>query len=103
MTLNGPINRIDHIQRAARGPAVRYIPGPHVERKEFGTESTLLHAFDAGAIRDGRWPTEIVVVIRHRRGHIVVCIDDDCLAVYLEGSLPEFFIARFGRGRQLRT
>src|SRR6266542_3414458 len=89
MALNGAINRIDHIQCAARGTAVCDIPGPHVKRKEFGTESTLLHAFNAGAIRYGRRATEIVVVIRHRRRHIVVRVNDDSFAVYLEGSWPD--------------
>ena len=96
MTLNRAINGVDHVQRAARCSPVRDVPGSDVKRKEFGGQSTLLHRRDAGAIGHWRRATEIVVIVGHRRRHIIVRIDDDCFAMNLKSLFPELLIARFG-------
>src|SRR6185503_9783511 len=93
MTLDRTINRINHVERAAGGAAMSDIPWSHVKRKEFGSESALLHAFDAGAVRHRRWTAKIVVVVGHRGRHVVMRVDDDRLAMNLERSLPELFVA----------
>src|SRR5678815_1642693 len=98
MTLDRTINRIDHVERAPRSAAVSDVPGSHVKRKEFSRQSPLLHAFDTGLIWHGRWTAQIIVIIGHRRRHVVVRVDDDGFAMNLERSLPELFIARRLRG-----
>src|SRR3989442_904954 len=81
-------SRIDHVERAPRGAAVSDIPGLYVKRKELRSLATLLHARNAGAIRRWRRAAQIVIIIRHRRGDVIVCIDDDCAPVNRERSLP---------------
>src|SRR6185503_2239099 len=100
MTLDRPINRVDHVERATSGAAVCDIPGSYVKRKEFSSESTLLHALNAGAVRDRGRAAEIVVVVCHWRRHVVVRVDDDGFAMNLKRALPELFIAlRLGGDR----
>ena len=94
MAFDGAINRIDHVERATRRAAVRDVPRPDVKRKEFGGQPALLHAFDVGAIGKRRRAAEIVIVVGHRRRHIVVRVDDDCLAVNFERLLPELLVTR---------
>src|SRR6185436_8029812 len=94
MTFDRTIDRIDHVERAPGRTTVRHVPGSDVKRKEFGGQSPLLHAFNAGAIWERRLAAEIVVVIRHRRRNVVMRIDDDCLALNVECSFPKLFIAR---------
>src|SRR5258705_3433881 len=96
MTLDRAISRVDHVERATGGAAVCDIPGSYVKRKEFSSESTLLHALNAGAVRHRRWAGEIVVVVRHWRRHVVVRVNDDGSAMNLKRPLPELFIARRG-------
>src|SRR5258705_11366371 len=98
MTLDRAINRIDHVERAAGGAAVGDVPWSFVMRKELRRQATLLHALDAGSIRHRRWTAEIVVVVCHRRRHVVVRVDDDSFAMNLERSLPELFVALRLRG-----
>src|SRR6185437_14709673 len=98
MTLDRTVDRINHVERAAGGAAVGDVPWSHVKRKEFGSESALLHALDAGSIRHRRWTAKIVVVVCHRGRHVVVRVDDDRLAMNLERPLPELFVALRLRG-----
>src|SRR6476620_8904740 len=93
MSFDRAINRIDHVERATRGTAVRDVPRSHVKRKEFSRQPALLHALDAGAIRDRRSAAEIVIVVRHRRCYVVVRVDDDFAAMNSLSSPPKGFIA----------
>ena len=92
MPLNRAIDRIDHVERAPRRAAVLHVPGLYIKRKEFCVEAALLHPLDAGAIRDGRIPTEIVIVVCHRRRHVIMGVNDNCATMNLKRSLPERFI-----------
>ena len=93
MALNRAIDRVDHVQRAPRRAAVRDVPGLYVKRKELGAQPALLHASDAGAIRSWWSPTKIEIIIRHRRGDVVVSVDHDRASMNDQRSLPKRFIA----------
>src|SRR5260370_9658470 len=97
MGFTGDIQKIINTQGAAGSPAVVDIPGLDVKRKELSSHPALLHAFDACAIRSRRGATEIVVVVSHWRGHVVVRINDDSVALDLECSPPEFFVTLLRR------
>src|SRR6267143_4044600 len=93
MTLDSAIDTVNHIERSSRGAAMPDIPGPDIERKEFGCHATVLHALQAGAIRDRRRAAEIVIIIGHRCRYVVVRVDDDCAPVNSERFLPELFVS----------
>src|SRR5207248_7166076 len=65
----------DLIERAPRCAAVLDVPRLYIKRKEFSVEAALLHPLEAGAIRRRRTAAQIVIVIRHRRGDVVVRVD----------------------------
>ena len=94
MPLDRAIDGVDHVERAPRCAAMRDVPGLDVERKELGSHAALLHPRDVGAVRIRRHAAQIVIVVGHRRGDIVVRVDDDRPPLNLKRSLPERFIAR---------
>src|ERR1041384_6499502 len=99
MPFHCAINRINHVERAPRRAAMFDIPGTDIKRKKFGGQAALLHPLEAGAIGKRRRANEIVIVVRHRRGYVVMRIDDDRAAMNCERLLPEFFVTRSRRRR----
>ena len=97
MPLDRAIDRIDHVERAPGSAAVGDVPGLDVKREKLGAHTALLHARDAGAIRRGRRAAQIVIVVGHRRSHVVVGVDDDRAPLNRQCSLPQRFIARRAR------
>src|SRR5262245_49680096 len=99
MAFDGAINRVDHVERATGGAAVIDVPRFDVERKEFGGQAAFFHAFDVGAV--GCWwsSAQIEVVVSHRRGYVIMRVDDDGASLDLLGALPETLIARLGGNR----
>src|SRR5205085_2158865 len=98
MPLDCSIDRADHVESAPRGAAVFDVPGFDVEREELCAETALLHARDARAIWRWRSAAQIVIVVGHRSGYVVMCVDDDGAAVDCERTLPEAFVALLGEG-----
>ena len=70
------------------------VPGFDVEREELGGQAAFLHTFDVGFVGRRRLAAQIEVVVRHRRGYVVVRVDDDGASLDLQRALPEPFIAR---------
>src|SRR5437763_17087512 len=96
MTFDCTIDGVDHVERAKGGAAVFDVPRLDVEREELCGKTALLHACDTGAIRSWGSAAQIVIVVGHRSGYIVVRIDDDGVTVDCERALPEPFVALLG-------
>jgi hypothetical protein len=94
VALDRAIDRIDHVERTPGGAAVLHVPGLYVEREELGSLPSLLHPRDAGAIRSRRRAAEIVIVVGHRRGDVIMGVDDYGASMNRQGPLPKRFITR---------
>src|ERR1043165_3193066 len=92
VTLNRAVNGIDHVERSSRctGPNVIWFD---VDGKELCCQTTFLHAIEAGAIWNRRRATQIVVVVGHWCGDVVMTINDNGLAMDGKRAFPELLIA----------
>ena len=72
----------------ARRAAMLDIPGLDVQRKEFGVEATFFHPFDTRAIRSGRSSAEVIVIVGHWRGDVIVRVNDNRTPLNSQGPLP---------------
>src|SRR5215510_626068 len=98
MALDGAIDGVNHVERAPRRAAVRHVPGSDVKRKELGCQAAFLHSLDVRPIGNGRRTSQVEIIIRHRRGDVVMSVNDDRAAMNRECSLPERFITSRTRG-----
>ena len=64
------------------------VPGLDVERKEQPGDATFLKTIDIRAIRIRRIPAEIEIIIRHRRGDVVVRVNDKRAPMNCQRPLP---------------